>query len=690
MTMTTQERNLCLMGEHQRVVLFAGAEVLGNNGSCDFEDDVCGYESDPNNDPWIVNLPGRYIYIEGSADHSGKVGTLTSPELHDLGESCVRLVYQITGTDPGRLNMYIRPEGNSFDFLVWSASEPSDSWKIASIGVRNVIDKSKIILEGVVSPDQKASIAIFEINITPGYCIVCTFEENHLCGYNNRWNPNLNWLVGGGSVRDSPSNLPTDHTLDNEQGHYMYVDAIYTTSLHEVAQLMSPVTTFALSGCLSFFYQLEQTQSNLFVVYTKDRMGHYEEVWRANQSTHNWSLVKVNVKASHPFQIVFEVAFSSIKGGYAALDDVSFSSQFCNNKTEFAFDPSVANCNFDQGFCNYSQNHKDGTKWTRLVRKPSAFRFGDHTSGVGGFLISNAMFGYQQEYVAHLAGPLLLANLQYCLRFFYALNHFVTEDALAVYIYGEEDRVQEKIWSIPKSRTGTWFQAEVNYQRQVPTKIVFVSVCKNFWNCGKVALDDVTVSQGDCRIPGGSWLAAPGKCNFDVDYCGFIQDHKDKSNWYRRAGATPTSFTGPKGDHTTGVGHYVYIEASHMRHGYNAHLLSWQLRGFTGDQCLMFFYHMYGLGTGSLNVYLKKENGQETLLWKRRGEQSISWMKAAIEYKCEQNHQIVFEAVRGLSIHSDIAIDDVSFENGPCKDPRETLPHDSESPNQPDWYSFYI
>ncbi|GCB73191.1 hypothetical protein scyTo_0002399 [Scyliorhinus torazame] len=37
-------------------VQFASAEFLGSNGSCDFEDDTCGYESDPNNDPWIVNL----------------------------------------------------------------------------------------------------------------------------------------------------------------------------------------------------------------------------------------------------------------------------------------------------------------------------------------------------------------------------------------------------------------------------------------------------------------------------------------------------------------------------------------------------------------------------------------------------------------------------------------------------------
>lgn len=29
--------------------------------------------------------------------------------------------------------------------------------------------------------------------------------------------------------------------------------------------------------------------------------------------------------------------------------------------------------------------------------------------------------------------------------------------------------------------------------------------------------------------------------------------------------------------------------------------------------------------------------------------------------------QIIFEAIRGISIRSDIAIDDISFQRGPCK-----------------------
>ena len=46
----------------------------------------------------------------------------------------------------------------------------------------------------------------------------CDFEENHLCGFVNRWNPNVNWFVGGGNIRNSHSILPQDHTFKNELG----------------------------------------------------------------------------------------------------------------------------------------------------------------------------------------------------------------------------------------------------------------------------------------------------------------------------------------------------------------------------------------------------------------------------------------------------------------------------------------
>uniref|UniRef100_A0A8C4RKU4 MAM domain containing 2a n=1 Tax=Erpetoichthys calabaricus TaxID=27687 RepID=A0A8C4RKU4_ERPCA len=560
-----------------------------------------------------------------------KRAVLISPILEFLDWSCVRIVYQISGS--GTLQMYIRPEGESFDYRLWSSQDTSDSWLIATVDLRNTLNQYKIIFEGTPGEDLSHSVAIFEIRIVQGYCIECNFEEHHICGYTNVWNPNVNWYVGGYISRDPLSSLLDDHTMSNQRGHYMYVDSIYVKNFQEVAQLASPMTMFPIAGCLSFYYHRNQGKGNIFSVFTRDVFGHYEEIWRPEkQETSTWNRVKVDIKTHHPLQVgdifinsCFEVAFSSAKGGSIAVDDISFSADFCNTETEPFFDPSIANCDFEEDFCRYYQESSEGSMWRRVSINPNTWLCGT------------------------LYGPFLQENVKYCLKIFLTLCMGLLKQK--------------------HPHRGSWIRVEISFHKPMPTKVVFVSICRNFWDCGLVALDDISVTHGDCHITAGMRLPPlTGECNFDKNECEYTQDEKDKGQWIRKRGQTPTSYTGPKGDHTTGVGYYMYIEASHMFTGHNARLLSSNLRGFLHQQCLTFFYSMYGSGTGMLSVYLKKnEDKREILLWRRRGEQSISWLKGSVEYECEQNHQIVFEAIRGISIRSDIAIDDIVMKKGPCK-----------------------
>ncbi|XP_024252614.1 MAM domain-containing protein 2-like [Oncorhynchus tshawytscha] len=77
-------------------------------------------------------------------------------------------------------------------------------------------------------------------------------------------------------------------------------------------------------------------------------------------------------------------------------------------------------------------------------------------------------------------------------------------------------------------------------------------------DCGSVALDDISVSLGDCDLTAGLLLSVPGLCNFETGHCGYIQDKEgDKGDWVLVRGPTSTSYTGPRVDHTTGVGYYM-------------------------------------------------------------------------------------------------------------------------------------
>lgn len=61
---------------------------------------------------------------------------LVSPELEIFDWSCLRLVYQIAGA--GSLQVHLRPDGENFDYLLWTMDKPSDSWLIGSVDLRKI------------------------------------------------------------------------------------------------------------------------------------------------------------------------------------------------------------------------------------------------------------------------------------------------------------------------------------------------------------------------------------------------------------------------------------------------------------------------------------------------------------------------------------------------------------------------
>lgn len=91
----------------------------------------------------------------------------------------------------------------------------------------------------------------------------------------------------------------------------MYVDSSYAKTFKEVAKLVSPMATTPMSGCLSFQYQRSEERGNMFAVFTRDRLGQYQELWKAEPDNRvdfvsppgEWIPVQVDLKAPHPVQV---------------------------------------------------------------------------------------------------------------------------------------------------------------------------------------------------------------------------------------------------------------------------------------------------------------------------------------------------------------------------------------------------
>ncbi|XP_078612620.1 scavenger receptor cysteine-rich domain-containing protein DMBT1-like isoform X2 [Branchiostoma floridae x Branchiostoma japonicum] len=163
----------------------------------------------------------------------------------------------------------------------------------------------------------------------------------------------------------------------------------------------------------------------------------------------------------------------------------------------------------------------------------------------------------------------------------------------------------------------------------------------------------------------GWWETTPAEkganasCNFDLGDCGYSKQSTGGLQWIRHRGSTPSSSTGPNGDHTTGQGYYMYIEASSGSPGNVARLVSPTIFD-NGWYCLQFAYHMYGTDINQLRVLVGS-----SVEWSLSNNRGTSWHLASREVYI-RNTQIVFEGVRGSSYQGDIAIDDVALYPGYC------------------------
>ncbi len=152
----------------------------------------------------------------------------------------------------------------------------------------------------------------------------------------------------------------------------------------------------------------------------------------------------------------------------------------------------------------------------------------------------------------------------------------------------------------------------------------------------------------------------------------------DDLDWTRNSGGTPSNSTGPNSaaDGST----YIYVEASGNGTGFpnkravlNSPCLNF---GSLTEPNLTFQYHMLGSAINSLNVEARTNNeGNWTSVFSRNGAQGSNWNAADVDlaaYAGETSVQLRFNVVTGSGgsgWQSDIAIDDVSIQNGSVTPP---------------------
>jgi hypothetical protein len=169
------------------------------------------------------------------------------------------------------------------------------------------------------------------------------------------------------------------------------------------------------------------------------------------------------------------------------------------------------------------------------------------------------------------------------------------------------------------------------------------STCGTSSNCGAT----------NCTLING-WFNVPNGGGDDID-------------WRTDEGGTPSSNTGPSNDYAPGTatGNYLYLEASACEYA-TAMAVSpcIDLTTFQSPT-LLFGYHMFGSGMGSLRIDVYSNGAWINNVYVRNGSQSQSWLQASLPLTAYQGQVIMlrFRGVTGTGGLSDMAFDAVRVEN---------------------------
>ncbi len=142
------------------------------------------------------------------------------------------------------------------------------------------------------------------------------------------------------------------------------------------------------------------------------------------------------------------------------------------------------------------------------------------------------------------------------------------------------------------------------------------------------------------------------------------QDPNDNGDWLLKQGPTSSINTGPNGDHTTGSGTYFYVESSSPNFP-NKQFISYTPVfdvSTTPGKVLSFWYHMYGIAMGDLEISAMDAWGNNYIIDTISGNQGNQWKFAYYPldtFNIQHDFNIIFTGITGSSFTSDICIDDI-------------------------------
>ncbi|XP_077978860.1 MAM and LDL-receptor class A domain-containing protein 1-like [Glandiceps talaboti] len=699
-----------------------GPTVVPLPFDCDFENDTCGWtqgtsddfdwtrssggtssiDTGPSFDHTKGDSTGFYMFIETSAPRvAGEVSHLYSPEVVPVsGSKCMKFWYHMYGQHVDALHVYVET-GPSLTTPVWTKTgTQGDIWLEGQIDI-TTLNRFKVVFEGVVGPSYQGDVAIDDVSIIDGDCPpsntppssqLCTFESSTICNYTQDNSDTFDWTWDNAGTPSSATGPSVDHTYGTTAGYYVFIEASPPRVAGDAARLETPVQSATGNySCVEFWYHMYGLNIGTLNIYVKKngQLGNAE--WTGSTSLGDqWNLGEFTYSADLPYQIVFEGVVGASYDSDIAIDDVLIKDTACS---------PPGSCDFESGKCTWTEDQSsDDFDWVRQSGATSSLDTGpsyDHTlrTSAGYYVFietsSPRVIGEEAHFVSEYLDASPVSGT--CLHFWYHM-YGTSVNTLRVMVrpVSGTDMV---IWELTGDKGDQWFEGQARIDSTVQYQVLFIGIVGSSYT-SDIALDDISFDTVTCPtlpsdavpitttvLPSTQLVPTvpPAVTGFDCDFetganCSWVQATDDEFDWTRLQGSTGSVGTGPAFDHTTGSGFYIYIETSSTVVYDKARVISPYISS-SATRCLRFWYHMYGANVGSLNVYFKINSQQGNAIWTRKGTQGNQWIEGLVTITANSAEYVVFEGVAGTSFEGDIALDDISLQNGLCPSSSTTPPY---------------
>lgn len=655
---------------------------------------------------------GGYAFHETSSTSSSQTLTaaMESNQQPATGANgkCLKFWYTMQGLSANMLKVQVKDiESNDLTTIWETRDHTRGDWKEAQ-ALYTFTKNHTLVVEAVPATGNdpfnifRGHVAVDDLGVRPGQeCIgLCSFEGG-MCDWNNARNDDFEWSLGRGT-QNPITGPPRDHSSSGGGylgGAYAFINSDFPRRPDDVARLESiefQETDPNNPPCMRFYSFLSGRGVGSLRVIIQDVVTRNERVLWALKGNHGsqWIMAQLPLSSNTPFKVIFEGTIGTPRLGDIAIDDITIISGPCATLPTIASPPNSGDCTFEEDSCGWTNPNQrqrlDDLDFIRLRASDLTFPTADHTIGTaaGNYMSLENPERKQEGDRAWLISPVMTGRRQVkCLSFWYLMFEPLNDESepnlgsLSAFLKREDalgSIILTPIWSLHNFQGLTWYFAQAPLRADGDFQVVFEGVWGSAFSKGSMALDDISIFEGNCPTVPEAAVVRAGDCTFTRGSCGWRNVTSDPDFYW--VNASPLRRPVSMNDHTYGApAGYIYFDVFN----FNSRSQKLQLVSpFMEPQanriplCFTFWFAGFGADTNTtLKVYQRPAQDtsnqlinnltDDVLIWDFQPirERLSGWQFGQVSLASSSRFQLIIE---GYSFNGGFTLDDFKIYSGPC------------------------